>query len=138
SSGSRFTNSDLPPLFLKGRKWAKIFLPTLLLWVGDQPNIWSIPEDNIVHALREIIKVVYPTFMALDDICPNTPIFSVVCHFILCDTTCEALLCKRAFAYEDLDSSNLDKAFHGAFILQLLANAHLHSCAGSVDVPALH
>ncbi|KAI6019506.1 hypothetical protein BKA83DRAFT_19251 [Pisolithus microcarpus] len=163
SSGSRFTNSDLPPLFLKGRNWAKIFLPTLLLWVGDQPNIWSIPEDNIVHALREIIKVVYPTFVALDDVCPNTPIFSVAsqrlsgwrhslgsiaialldCYFASdpntdVEQTCEALLRKRAFAYEDLDSSNLDKAFHGAFILQLLANAHLRSCAGSVDVPALH
>ncbi|KAI5988070.1 hypothetical protein EDD15DRAFT_2130408, partial [Pisolithus albus] len=145
------------------RKWAKVFLPTLLLWVGDQPNIWSIPEDNIVHALREIIKVVYPTFAALDDVRPNTPIFSVAsqrlsgwrhslgstaialldCYFASdpntdVEQTCEALLRKRAFAYEDLDSSNPDKAFHGAFILQLLANAHLRSCAGSVDVPALH
>ncbi|KAI6018937.1 hypothetical protein BKA83DRAFT_4023517, partial [Pisolithus microcarpus] len=145
------------------RKWAKIFLPTLLLWVGDQPNIWSVPEDNIVHALREIIKVVYPTFVALDDVCPNTPIFSIAsqrlsgwrhslgstaialldCYFASdpntdVEQTCEALLRKCAFAYEDLDSSNPDKAFHGAFILQLLANAHLRSCAGSVDVPALH
>ncbi|KAI6025196.1 hypothetical protein BKA83DRAFT_4491939 [Pisolithus microcarpus] len=144
SSGSRFTN-------------------TLLLWVGDQLNIWSIPEDNIVHALREIIKVMYPTFMALDDICPNTPIFSIAsqclsrwrhslgstaialldCYFASdlntdIEQMCEASLCKCALTYEDLDSSNLDKAFHGAFILQLLANAHLHSCAGSVDIPALH
>ncbi|KAI5992420.1 hypothetical protein EDD15DRAFT_2168172 [Pisolithus albus] len=162
NSSSRFTNSDLPPLFLKGRKWAKLFLPTLLLWVGDQPNVWSIPEDNLVHALMEIAKVVYPTFSTLDDIRPNTPIFAVASQhlsgwrhslgstaialvdcYLASDSdtdverTCDAFLNKRAFAYEDLDSSNPDKAFHGAFVLQLLANAHLRSCAGSVDVPPL-
>ncbi|KAI5981261.1 hypothetical protein EDD15DRAFT_2193745 [Pisolithus albus] len=162
NSSSRFTNSDLPPLFLKGRKWAKLFLPTLLLWVGDQPNVWSVPEDNLVHALTEIAKVVYPTFSTLDDIRPNMPIFAVASQrlsgwrhslgstaialvdcYLASDSdtdverTCDAFLNKRAFAYEDLDSSSPDKAFHGAFVLQLLANAHLRSCAGSVDVPPL-
>ncbi|KAI5999122.1 hypothetical protein EDD15DRAFT_2136351, partial [Pisolithus albus] len=144
------------------RKWAKLFLPTLLLWVGDQPNVWSVPEDNLVHALTEIAKVVYPTFSTLDDIRPNMPIFAVASQrlsgwrhslgstaialvdcYLASDSdtdverTCDAFLNKRAFAYEDLDSSSPDKAFHGAFVLQLLANAHLRSCAGSVDVPPL-
>ncbi|KAI6017645.1 hypothetical protein PISMIDRAFT_123290, partial [Pisolithus microcarpus 441] len=134
-SGSRFTNSDLPPLFLKGRKWAKTYLPTLLLWLGDQPNVWSVPEGDLVHALTEIAKVVYPTFTTLDDIRPNMPVFSIVHTDV--EQTCDALLHKQAFAYEDLDSHSPEKAFRGAFILQLLANAHLHSCARSVDVPAL-
>ncbi|KIK20960.1 hypothetical protein PISMIDRAFT_12593 [Pisolithus microcarpus 441] len=86
NSSSQFTNGDLPPLFLKGRKWAKLFLPTLLLWIRDQPNIWSVPEDNLVHALTEIAKVVYPTFNTLDDIRPNMPIFAVVRVLFLCDT----------------------------------------------------
>ncbi|KAI6025254.1 hypothetical protein BKA83DRAFT_90223, partial [Pisolithus microcarpus] len=135
----RFTNGDLPPLFLKGRKWAKLFLPTLLLWIGDQPNVWSVPEDNLVHALTEIAKVVYPTFNTLDDIRPNMPIFAVVRVLFLCDTVLMCCIGKSTpvFAYEDLDSSSADKAFHGAFVLQLLANAHLRSCAGSVDVPPL-
>ncbi|KIM70934.1 hypothetical protein SCLCIDRAFT_18890 [Scleroderma citrinum Foug A] len=34
-------------------------------------------------------------------------------------------------------SCDPDKAFCLPFILQLLANAHLHTCSGSVDVPAL-
>ncbi|KAI5989302.1 hypothetical protein EDD15DRAFT_2147799, partial [Pisolithus albus] len=160
---SRFTNSDLPPLFLKGRKWAKIVLPTLFLWVGDQPDVWSVPEDELARALREIIKVVYPTFTTLDDICPTMPIFSVASQrlsgwrhsmgstavaLLDCyldsdsdtdvEQTCDALLHKRAFAYEDLDSSSTDKAFRGAFVLQLLANAHLRSCVGSIDVPTLN
>ncbi|KAI5990337.1 hypothetical protein EDC04DRAFT_2614188 [Pisolithus marmoratus] len=50
---------------------------------------------------------------------------------------CDTLLHKQAFAYEDLDSHTPEKAFHSAFILQLLANSHLCSCARSVDVLAL-
>ncbi|KIK13074.1 hypothetical protein PISMIDRAFT_119610, partial [Pisolithus microcarpus 441] len=130
-SGSCFTNSNLPLLFLKGRKWAKTYLPTLLLWLRDQPNVWSVPEGDLVHALMEITKVVYPTFTTLDDICLNMPIFSVVCCLFFCNTIL------MSFAYEDLDSHSPEKAFCGAFILQLLANTHLCSCAGSVDVPAL-
>ncbi|KIK24089.1 hypothetical protein PISMIDRAFT_10498 [Pisolithus microcarpus 441] len=153
---------DLPPLFLKGRKWAKTYLPTLLLWLRDQPNIWSVPEGDLVHALTEIAKVVYLTFTTLDDIHPNMPIFSVASQrlsgwrhsmgstaiaLLECylasdpdtdvEQTCDALLHKRAFAYKDLDSHSPEKAFCSAFVLQLLANTHLRSCAGSVDVPAL-
>ncbi|KAI6013440.1 hypothetical protein BKA83DRAFT_4500260 [Pisolithus microcarpus] len=134
----------------------------LLLWLRDQPNVWSVPKGDLVHALTEITKVVYPTFTTLDNICPNMPVFSIAsqclswwCHsmgstaiaLLECylasdlDTNveqmCDALLHKQAFSYEDLDSHSLEKAFCSAFILQLLANTHLHSCARSVDVPAL-
>ncbi|KAL4064148.1 hypothetical protein V8B97DRAFT_2011070 [Scleroderma yunnanense] len=47
---SHFTNNDLPTMFLKDRKWSKNVLPTLLLWLGDQPNIWSVPEGDLIHA----------------------------------------------------------------------------------------
>ena len=47
----RFTNNGLPVLFLKERKWTKRFQTTLLLWLGDQPNIWAVPEDNLIHTL---------------------------------------------------------------------------------------
>ncbi|KAI6019110.1 hypothetical protein EDC04DRAFT_2607628 [Pisolithus marmoratus] len=158
NSGSHFTNSDLSPLFLKGRKWAKTYLPTLLLWLGDQPNVWSVPKGDLVHALMEITKVMYPTFTTLDDICPNMPasqclsrwhhsmgstaITLLECYLASDPDTdveqmCDTLLHKQAFAYEDLDSHTPEEAFRSAFILQLLANMHLHSCAGSVDFPAL-
>ncbi|KAI5980693.1 hypothetical protein EDD15DRAFT_2205352, partial [Pisolithus albus] len=146
NGSSRFTNTDLPPLFLKGRNLT--FGPFL------RTNLYT----------QEIIKVVYPTFTAFDDVCPNMPIFSVVgqrlsgwrhsfgssaialldCYLASdpdidrTEETCDALLCKRAFAYEDLDFSTPGKAFRGAFVLQLLANAHLRTCVGSVDVPVLH
>jgi len=88
---SRFTNNDLPALFLKERKWTKKFQTTLLLWLGDQPNVWAVPEDDLIHALREIIKVIYPTFTNLDDVGPNTAIFSVVsciCFIDIALTSC--------------------------------------------------
>ena len=80
---SHFTNNDLPSMFLKDRKWSKNVLPTLLLWLGDQPNIWSVPEGGLIHALREIIKVIFPKFTGLQDVCPNMPIFSLVSHVAL-------------------------------------------------------
>jgi len=88
---ARFTHNDLPALFLKERKWTKKFLPTLLIWLGDQPNVWAVPEDDLTHALREIIKVVYPTFTNLDDIGPNMSIWSVVsrlCYMVTVLTSC--------------------------------------------------
>lgn len=82
----KFTQSDLPVLFRKGRKWTKTFLPTLLLWLGDQPNVWAVPEEDLIRALKEITKVVYPTFTGnLDDIGPSMPIFSVVSCFCFID-----------------------------------------------------
>ena len=81
-----FTNNDLPVLFLKERKWTKKFQTTLLLWLGDQPNVWAVPEDNLIHALQEIIKVIYPTFTDLDNIGPNMVIFSVISCFCFIDS----------------------------------------------------
>ena len=87
-SGSRFTNNNLPSILLSNRKWSKKVLPTLLLWLGDQPNVWSVPERDLIHALREIIKVIIPEFTDLQDIRPNMPIFFLVTlSFLTLDTT---------------------------------------------------
>lgn len=53
----------------------------------------------------------------------------------------------RSFAYEGLpdsiksdegsDSITPEKAFRSSLVLQLLAQAHLRTCSGSVNVPAL-
>ena len=86
--GSRFTNNNLPSILLSNRKWSKKVLPTLLLWLGDQPNIWSVPERDLIHALQEIIKVIILEFTDLQDIRPNMPIFFLVTlSFLTLDTT---------------------------------------------------
>ena len=51
--------------------------------------------------------------------------------------TCNVLLMNRAFAYEGMKSEERENAFRSTFVLQLLANAHLRVCFGSVNVPAL-
>ena len=53
------------------------------------------------------------------------------------EETCDLLLHNWSFAYEDMASTDPNKAFCSPFILQLLANAHLCTCSGSIDVPAL-
>ena len=86
--GSRFTNNDLPAILLSNRKWLKKVLPTLLLWLGDQPNVWSVPERDLILALREIIKVIVPEFTDLQDIRLNMPIFClVILSFLILDIT---------------------------------------------------
>ena len=51
--------------------------------------------------------------------------------------TCNVLLMNHAFAYEGMKSKERENAFQLTFVLQLLANAHLRVCFGSVNVPAL-
>ena len=51
--------------------------------------------------------------------------------------TCNVLLKDCAFAYNGMKSKDREKAFRSTFVFQLLANAHLCVCFGSVDVPAL-
>ncbi|KAI6044317.1 hypothetical protein EDC04DRAFT_2599632 [Pisolithus marmoratus] len=54
--GICFNNIDLPKLFFWERKWVKNMLPTLILWLGDQPDIWAVPKDSLVLALHETVK----------------------------------------------------------------------------------
>jgi len=51
--------------------------------------------------------------------------------------TCNVLLKNCAFAYDKMKSKEREKAFWSTFVLQLLTNAHLRVCFGSVEVPAL-
>ena len=86
--GSWFTNNDLPVILLSNRKWLKKVLLTLLLWLGDQPNVWSVPERDLILALQEIIKVIIPEFTDLQDIHPNMLIFCLVTlSFLILDIT---------------------------------------------------
>ncbi|KAG1722880.1 uncharacterized protein EDB91DRAFT_1087982 [Suillus paluster] len=41
-------------------KWAREFLPTVILWLGAQDELWAVSDPNLLHACQEIFKVVYP------------------------------------------------------------------------------
>ncbi|KAI6026453.1 hypothetical protein PISMIDRAFT_18646 [Pisolithus microcarpus 441] len=158
------TKLDLPPLLRNDRnyKFAKNVLPSLLLWYRDKGNVWSISEEDVIHVLKAIIQVVYPMFDRFDEIHHGTAIYGLTIQRLTrwwhnfastavvlvldffkensdlnIETFCDILLEDQAFAYEDLDTSDLTKAFHSSLVLELLSTAHLQQVDGWVDVPAL-
>ncbi|KAG9310325.1 hypothetical protein JVU11DRAFT_9451 [Chiua virens] len=46
-------------------KWSKQIFPSIIMWYGDQANIWNIKEPDLECALITIVGVVYLSF---DDI----------------------------------------------------------------------
>ena len=51
--------------------------------------------------------------------------------------TCNDLLDKLSFLYEDLDDQKPENAYWSQFVLQLLAHAHMRSCVGCPDIPRI-
>ena len=76
----KYTRSDLPDLMQEAAedKWSKKVIPSLILWYGDEENVWSVDEEDLSHVLAAIIKTVYPTFNKLDEIKHGLPIYSLV------------------------------------------------------------
>ncbi|KAH0827333.1 hypothetical protein J3R83DRAFT_3961 [Lanmaoa asiatica] len=156
---------NLPPLLQEDiqDKSTKVVLPSLVLWYGDQENVWSYSKEELTHMLISIICIMYPTFDEFDKVGYGSTIYALATHRLsrwrnTCSSTavnlivkflrenpikgltsCETatfLLDNRAFAYEDFDSSDSTKAFCSFFVLSLLG-AHLQQISGWVDVPCL-
>lgn len=84
AGGSRLksTKSDLPPQLQDDPedKWSNIVLPSLLLWCGDQANVWTISDSDLAHVLVAIIHHVYPSFnLTQSDVNHGSPIYKLVC-----------------------------------------------------------
>ncbi|KAG1729228.1 uncharacterized protein EDB91DRAFT_1253147 [Suillus paluster] len=73
---STYLNTDLPPACHKDTKWGRVFVPTIFLWLGAQEEPWTIPDKNLLHACREIFKVVYPSIKY--QVVMSGSVFSVV------------------------------------------------------------
>ncbi|KAI6016537.1 hypothetical protein EDC04DRAFT_2945795 [Pisolithus marmoratus] len=137
-------------------------LPSLLLWYGNEGNVWSISEEDIIHVLKAIIRVVYPMFDRFDEIHHGMAIYGLTIQRLThwwhnfastavvlildffkentdlnIETFCDILLEDQAFAYEDLDTNDSTKAFRSSLVLELLGTVHLQQVDGWVDVPAL-
>ncbi|KAF8547222.1 hypothetical protein OG21DRAFT_1490408 [Imleria badia] len=80
TSKRKYTKSDLPELMRDDTedKWSKKVIPSLILWYGDERNIWSVGEEDLSSVLARIIKVVYPTFNKPDEINYGLPIYGLV------------------------------------------------------------
>ncbi|KAG2353224.1 hypothetical protein BDR07DRAFT_1496671 [Suillus spraguei] len=57
---STYLNTDLPPGCHEDSKWARVFVPTVFLWLSAQDKLWTITDANLLHACQEIFKGVYP------------------------------------------------------------------------------
>jgi hypothetical protein len=73
---SSYRNTDLPPACQDGR-WPKVFLPTIYLWAGSQPNLWNISDDALLEAINHIFQVVYPEVKYAPSL--QGSVFGVVC-----------------------------------------------------------
>ncbi|KAG2152690.1 hypothetical protein DEU56DRAFT_727716, partial [Suillus clintonianus] len=153
-------NTDLPPGCHEDGKWARVFIPTILLWLGAQEELWTIADIKLLDACKEIFKVVY------GDICYNLTIsgsvFGVVTqrvgewrsnfgstalalavHFCVVNQDSAPrelstlLLHKYAFLYPNPEKIDKDETFRSPFVQELLATAHLAKILGHADVPVL-
>ncbi|KAG9312036.1 hypothetical protein JVU11DRAFT_7315 [Chiua virens] len=167
-SRAKTTKNDLPLLMQDDLedKWSKNVLPSVILWYGDQPNVWNINESKLEHVLAAVITVVYPTFNEPKELKHRGHVYNLAvqqlsrwCHVIrnaaghvvlkhLKNNAKEAkglttedlatnLLTLRAFAYEDFNASDASKAFRSPLIHNLLATTHLQDTIGWVEVPGL-
>ncbi|KAG1728599.1 uncharacterized protein EDB91DRAFT_1086013 [Suillus paluster] len=131
-------------------KWAREFLPTVILWLGTQDKLWAVSDPNLLHACQEIFKVVYPNIWY--QVVMSGSVFSVQLWincarygdgFLIANkdtlaTELATLLLEHyAFLYPDPDNINKDATFHSAFVQELLATAHLSRIIGHANVPAL-
>ncbi|KAN0088048.1 hypothetical protein V8E55_006669 [Tylopilus felleus] len=69
TSRVKATKNNLPPLMKNDPedKWSKNVLPSIVLWYGDQANVWSVKETDLERVLVAVIGVVYPSFDDLDE-----------------------------------------------------------------------
>ncbi|KAG6371364.1 hypothetical protein JVT61DRAFT_9572 [Boletus reticuloceps] len=120
--------------------WKNKILPTLCLWAGAQTNIWSSPKARVASVLLHIIPVVFPD-LGLFAI-KLTPADKLINTFVTGDMEqiteeVAEFLKDNSYLYEDLISHELQKAFHGDFIINLLATTYLSNVKGHVHVEEL-
>ncbi|KAG2028854.1 hypothetical protein BDR03DRAFT_1019257 [Suillus americanus] len=140
---AQYRNTDLPDQVQADHRWAKKFLPTMMLWAGSQESLWSIPDATLLIHIQIVFQAVYPELNLA--IVQNGAVFSltvqqpsewwsnfgstaiaIIFDFLTSNNDRDpevlaGLLLKNfAFIFEDMDKCEPDGAFHSAFMLQLL------------------
>ncbi|KAG1734436.1 uncharacterized protein EDB91DRAFT_1084090 [Suillus paluster] len=157
---SAYHNADLPPPCQDGQCWLKMFLPTIFLWAGCQPNIWSISNEFLSLTISAIFKVVYPevqyaptiqgavigvTNQCLSEWGSNfgSTTIAIIIDFMSHNEDTDVmelvgyLLTDYAFLYEDPDTLDKGTTYRSPFMPQLIGTAHLQATIGHADVPEL-
>lgn len=89
-------------------KFSRVLLPSLLLWYGDCEDVWSINEQELISALKAIIKVVFPSGTdELNMITHKSPIYGLVCWLCLWLPSNSTFLAVAGIATSQLLASQL-------------------------------
>ncbi|KAG0699687.1 hypothetical protein DFH29DRAFT_780607, partial [Suillus ampliporus] len=157
---SAYHNTDLPPPCQDDQHWSKMFLPTIFLWAGCQPNLWSISNEFLLLAISATFKIVYPevqytpriqgaifgvTNQRLSEWRSNfgSTAIVIIIDFLSHNEDTDVvelaryLLADYAFLYEDPDTLDKRTTYRSPFMVQLVGTAHLQVTIGHADVPEL-
>ncbi|KAG1889651.1 uncharacterized protein F5891DRAFT_1198524 [Suillus fuscotomentosus] len=58
---SAYRKKHLPQGCQDGNKWAREFIPTIICYIGDQDEVWTLSDDILCPILQSIWNVVYKT-----------------------------------------------------------------------------
>ncbi|KIK91766.1 hypothetical protein PAXRUDRAFT_796085 [Paxillus rubicundulus Ve08.2h10] len=153
-SHSAYQNPDLPPICQDSAHWSKEFIPTMLLWCGQQESIWKLTDTNILP-LVEMFSVIYLDILLTKTIIGHQRIIEWQRNFgstalaimndffahnkdVGCQALALALHHKCTFIYQDMDTPVKEEGFRSIFVLQLLATIHIHATITHIDVPSLN
>ena len=59
------TKDNLPLIMQNNpnKKWSKVVLPCILLWYGDQANVWSIKKADLEDVIINVVCYVYSSLV---------------------------------------------------------------------------
>ncbi|KIJ19511.1 hypothetical protein PAXINDRAFT_153418 [Paxillus involutus ATCC 200175] len=132
-----YHNSDLPPA-CQDQRWSKNFVLTVLLW----SSFLHLEESSWLFTWRfNIMSMLMVQFLVFN--LGSTALVIMNNFFIRnkdipTNELTTALKTKCACVYQDIDNPVKEEAFWSMFVLQLLANVHLHAIIRHVNVPTLN
>ncbi|KIJ67661.1 hypothetical protein HYDPIDRAFT_165537 [Hydnomerulius pinastri MD-312] len=128
---NKYSSKDLP---VPGdNRWSRGVIATITLWCSVQPNVWSIPEEQMAPALQVIFDNVYPGIKYR--VTPAGSIFAIYNDDIDIPAAAAGLFENYKFLQEDPDDPSPECLFHSPFLIQLLASTHLSDITGFVNIP---
>ncbi|KIK92861.1 hypothetical protein PAXRUDRAFT_791077 [Paxillus rubicundulus Ve08.2h10] len=119
---SDYSNVDLP--VAANTVWLGTFINTITLWISVQPDIWLIPEEDLVVALQTTFNTVYPQV-------PYTMTAQGSVYVIVA----KALQDGYKFLQENPDNVSPSRAYRSNFMLELLTSAYLSMVSGAINIP---
>ncbi|KAG1852597.1 hypothetical protein C8R48DRAFT_777417 [Suillus tomentosus] len=117
-----------------------------MLWAGSYEDIWSIPDDVLLHHAQLVFNAVYNdldiTAQHISEWCSNfgSTGLVIIMDFLSRNSDmnpvelAKSLLVDWAFLFENLNNPSPLTTYRSPFVLQLFGTAHLNAIIGYVEV----